>query len=369
MKIAILWDGQLWALTALAAQKMWHKTKIFWAIWEKAPASQVSDFEKIDYNDINNIVKKFLEWWTDVVTSEWENIPVNLLQAIERRWVNVFPNSKIMGTIQDRRTEKQAIQKAWEQVVNYIINLKSKKDIEKAFNKLGEGILKTARNGYDSKWQYKILSLQDIENINIDFYNMDYIYEQKEDFEYEISVIVARNKNWEVLIYEPTHNIHENGILRKSTIPAQNSNIAINANIIKKSKSIAKNIAEQMWVIWLLCIEMFVLKDWTIKVNELAPRPHNSWHHTIESYNISQYEALIKAITWTTFWELKLIRKSVLTNLLWNEIKTMPKRKKDKWFCIIKEWNIIWYDYGKDKDLPDSNLPKWRKMWHKVEIF
>jgi 5-(carboxyamino)imidazole ribonucleotide synthase len=198
---------------------------------------------------------------------------------------------------------------------------------------------------------------------------MDYIYEQKEDFEYEISVIVARNKNWEVLIYEPTHNIHENGILRKSTIPAQNSNIAINANIIKKSKSIAKNIAEQMWVIWLLCIEMFVLKDWTIKVNELAPRPHNSWHHTIESYNISQYEALIKAITWTTFWELKLIRKSVLTNLLWNEIKTMPKRKKDKWFCIIKEWNIIWYDYGKDKDLPDSNLPKWRKMWHKVEIF
>ena len=373
IKIAILWDWQLWAFSSQSAQKIWHNVWIFWAVWKKSPAGQVSEYYwKIDYWNTKKSIKTILEYKPDVITSEWENIPVPILKWLEKNWLSVYPSSEILEQIQHRETEKELIIKTWEKVVEYEWNINSYSDLKEAFNKLWPGIIKTARGWYDSKWQYRINSIDDIDNLNIKFTNIDFIYEKLENFDYEISVIVARNPNWETIVYEPAYNKHENWILKTSVIPANLSEIKIMDNTILKAKNIAKNIADKIWMVWILCVEMFVLQNWEIKINELAPRPHNSWHHTIESYNISQYDALINAISNKTFWELELVRKSVLTNLLWNEIKKIPNREINKWFTTYYNWDNYYYDYWKDISEiseKESELPKGRKMWHKVEIF
>ena len=363
MKIAILWDGQLWALTAITAQNLWYEVKVFWAVWKNAPAAQVAPYTQIDYTE--KTISKIINYKPDVVTSEWENIPVNLLEKLEENGITVAPNSKIMKIVQDRRNEKQAVIKAWEKVVNYM-EVDSLEDLEQAFKKFWIWILKTAKDGYDGKWQYKISNLDDIKNFNIHF-DIPYIYEQNENFDYEISVMVARNKK-DILVYEPNYNIHKNWILIKSVLPAKAS-IDIDNKILEDAKKIAQNIANYLDIVWLLCVEMFVHKNGDIKVNELAPRPHNSYHHSIESYNISQYEALIKALSWEKFWELQLKRPSTLTNLLWNDIKNIPNRKQDMWFSITNDESIVYYDYGKWKGLSnDIDYPSKRKMGHKVKF-
>lgn len=372
-RIAILWDWQLWALSALAAQEKWHETMIFWAAWTNSPAAQVSPSIDVTYKDTIETVHQIMGWEADVVTTEWENIPIELILAIEEAWITMYPNSKVLDIIQDRKTEKEAIKNAWEEVVDYITWVNNIHSLQRAFDKLWAGILKTRKEGYDGKWQVSINSQEDINKLlkeNDKFWLADRIFEKKEDLYCELSVVVSRRPWGQTRVYEPAHNIHENWILKESIIPATQSNISISAETINKAKEIAENITNEMWVVWLLAVEMFVLKDWTIKINEVAPRPHNSGHWTIESYNFSQYHSHITAILDEDFEELELLKKSHLYNLLWNEIDSLPRNEDWSWYRYYKWWDsekqvdvyyyVYWKWYG--------DLPKWRKMWHIVEV-
>ncbi len=376
LRIAILWDWQLGALTAQSAQKMGHDTMIFWVDAINSPAAQVSEQTAIAYNDIKTTVESILSWNPDVVTIEWENIPVDIIKAIEEKWITIYPNSRVLEIIQHRKTEKEAIVQAWASVAEYVWEINSEDDLINAFTNLWPGILKTAKGGYDSKWQISINSLEDIAKIISNLkdgerlWEIDRIYEKREDFEYELSVIIARRQGGEMCTFEPAHNVHKDWILETSTIPANKSNITIDDKTIKEAKRIAEEITEKMWVVWLLTVEMFVMKDGTIKVNELAPRPHNSGHGTIESYTMSQYDTLVEAITDEDFWELRLIQSTILTNLLGNDIKKIPDRNKNGEFKIIQsdDGNNLYYDYGKWINNPNGDYPSGRKMGHTIEL-
>lgn len=376
--IAILWDDQLWAFTAEEAQKMGHNTMIFWNAGKNAPAAQVSNSTWIVFKNTKEAVDKIISWNPDVVTSEWENIPVDLIRAIEEKWIKIYPSSKNMDIIQDRRTEKEAIVEAWWEVVEYIWEINNEKELKDAFEKLWPGILKTVREGYDWKWQILIRSKYDIRKLLLDdifdwivepLWKVDRIYEGLVDFDYELSVIVARSPKKKTIVYEPAHNVHKNGILSESIIPAKEADIEISDEIIEKAKLIAKKITIQMWIVWLLVVEMFV-KDGEIIINELAPRPHNSGHGTMESYNISQYWALVTAILNEDFEKLELLYKTHLHNLLWDDIRKIISDRRTYGFKSYMNDidGSIWYDYGKEQLWKGKSLKFDRKMWHMVYV-
>ena len=194
------------------------------------------------------------------------------------------------------------------------------------------------------KGQYKINSMKELEEINLD-YNKEYIIEKFINLKKEISVIVTRFGNQKYEIYEPIENVHDDQILKNSKIPAE-----ISDEILKKSKNWAKHIAEELDFIGTLCVEYFVDKKDNLFVNEIAPRVHNSGHLTINSHNISQFENHIRAVCGLKRKETKKLFDAKMINLIGNDILIY----KDKKFSD----NEFFFDYLKKEIKPK------RKMGH-----
>jgi len=349
----MLWDGQLWQLTTLEAWKMWIETVIYWAGWINSPAWQVAKILDSDWYTHNSPqINQLISLKPEVISIEWENIPIELLRELESKWMNIKPNIEMIETISEKRTEKELLVNIWQNTTQFVF-INSIDDLIKVFNDLWKWIIKTP-NWYDWKWQIFINSIDDIKKLKDSDIWENFIYEKLVDFKTEISVIVWRRKNWEIVVFEPIENKHEKWILINSISLAN-----IDEEIKEKAKKIAIQITEILAIEWILAVEMFVLNDWTILINELAPRPHNSWHLTIEWYNQSQYAIFIKAILDLPFWELRLINKTRMMNLLWNCNNKIPTNSHK----IIQKWNFTLYNYWKKEIKP------WRKMWHITKVY
>jgi len=362
--IWIVWDWELWMFTAIEAKKMWLDSTIIWDVWKASPwAKVVNNYLYTKWFDPEKIDIKKLKDNVDVLTIDSENISVDLLRRLEEEWVKVNPSSNNLYIVQNRLKEKQNIQELWWEVAVYR-QINNIIDLHDAREDLWVGYLKTISGWCDWKWQ---ILVDDFSKLQLAINKMDIskcIYEQVIDFKMEISVIVWRSKS-EIIAFPPIENVHKNWILVWSRIPAliDTKNNANNEKIKNKAKTIAMNIAEWMWIEWLLTVEMFVLSDGRIIVSETAPRPHNSWQWTIESFNFSQYNILIKAILDEPFWKLELQRATKMFNLLWNNINLVPKRSKEGWKVIeVRDWNNTWYDYWRDEIVDDS------KMWHLTKV-
>ncbi len=426
-KIAYLWGGQLAQLAAVAGQKQWFDTVVFTAEGENCPAAQVSPFVEIVYKDTQDAVQAIMDSWVDAVTAEWENVPASLAKAISEAGIDMFPNWRVYNLVQHRATEKEAIINCFngdkDSVVNFtrVNRQNADHDIYRAFEDIWPGILKTARDGYDGKGQQKINTKDDLDtyiaNVReeqsqlesltstwattqdimkfkkgreyVDFDEVECIYEEQQKDFYEISVMVARSSNGDIVSFDPAYNKHEKGILTESIMPAwESGDERITPEVIEKAKAMAEQLTEKYaWdegIIWLVGVEMFVLKDGSIKINEIAPRPHNSGHPTEYSHDYSQYELLNLAITWQKLPTPKLIKKVHLDNMLSDEVLSIPginektweeERIHDKWFGVYEytdgNWNfIVTKDYGKWKPGflkwdSDEQEVKWqRKRWH-----
>lgn len=294
----------------------------------------------------------------------------------------MYPSSKVLWTIQHRATEKEAVISSGNKTVEFERDISSQDALWKAFEKYWPWIIKTAREWYDGKWQFRVNSPEDIsafiqlvrDGKEKPFWEIDRIYEQLVDFDYEIAVTIARNPRGETMIFEPSHNTHKNGILDTSFIPAIHSiplQGKINQDVVDRSKQIAESVATSMDIVWEVTIEMFVTKDGDILVNELAPRPHNSAHWTIESYDISQYHALVMAILDEDLWENTLTSGTYLKNMMGNDISFIPGRLSWDWYSHTFFDSGIptsYYDYGKWKWVEDGNFPEWRKMGHMTKM-
>ena len=344
LNLGILGGGQLGSMLATAAKKLNINT-IIYCDDEDAPAQKFSDnFLFGNYNDENKI-SEFVNK-VDVVTFEFENIPFDTLEFINKH-KQVLPKPNINQVIQNRFLEKKFVNSLNIKTTNYVM-IKGLKDLHNNTNLL-PGILKTTTLGYDGKGQFKLNSKDDIEKLKIDF-DKEYILEKIISLKKEISVIITRFKNQTYEIYEPIQNIHEDQILKFSEIPAN-----IDDNILNLSTEWAKKIAEELDYIGTLCVEYFIDEKDNIYVNEIAPRVHNSGHLTINSHNISQFENHIRAVCGMNKVETKKKFNAKMINLIGDDI-TKYRNKK------INE-NEFFFDYQKKEIKPK------RKMGHFTTIF
>ena len=336
--LGIIGSGQLGSLLCQAAKKLKVKTIVI-SDDEQGPAQNYADqfiFSKYDNKDkIREFVGK-----VDIVTYEFENIPVEILKQINKE-KKVLPKPDINQVIQNRKLEKTFVNDLGIKTTDWAF-IKSADDVKKNA-KLLPGILKTNTLGYDGYGQFVLNSLADIKK---DWcFTADYILEKKIDLKKEISVMIVRFSNGETYVYEPIENVHKDQILKHSKIPAD-----ISSEIFQESQSNAKLIAEKLGYIGVMCVEYFIDQNDNLLTNEIAPRVHNSGHLTINAFNVSQFENHIRAVCDLKMKPIKKISNAKMNNILGSEIEEFKKKSySDKEF---------FFDYQK-KEIKDK-----RKMGH-----
>ncbi len=336
--LGIIGSGQLGSLLCQAAKKLKVKTIVI-SDDKNGPAQKFCDkFVYSTYDNLENI-QNFVEK-VDIVTYEFENIPFNILQEIEKKKI-VLPKSKINRTVQDRKKEKTFINSLGIKTTEWAF-IKSSKDIFKNINLL-PGILKTNTLGYDGRGQFVINSLDDVKK---DWcFTADYILEKKVDLKKEISVIMTRFQDNTESIYEPIENVHKDQILNNSKIPAD-----INSKVFEECLLSTKKIAKNLDYVGTICVEFFLDKKNNLLVNEIAPRVHNSGHLTINSHNISQFESHIRAVCNLENMPIKKIANAEMINILGKQIDQFRIKSYKK--------NEFFFDYFKKE--PKEK----RKMGH-----
>ena len=293
--IGILGNGQLGRMLALAAARLGYRTHVFGPDMD-SPAEQVACASTVaSYDDVTAL--SAFAAAVDVVTFEFENVPVKSVTGLSAR-VPVRPGPEVLEIAQDRIKEKQFFASIGADTPDWAIVSQSK-DLESALQTTGTpAVLKTSRLGYDGKGQSKILSTGDApgawaavtggRNPGSDGFA---VLEAFVDFRCEISVIVARSADGRVVPFEPAENRHANHILATSLVPAR-----IDPATAQAAVAIATKAAEALDLVGLLAVEMFVTRTGDVLCNEMAPRPHNSGHWTMDAGGVDQFEQLVRAV-------------------------------------------------------------------------
>ena len=342
--LGILGGGQLGSMLATAAKKLKIKTVVFSDDID-APAQKFSNefiFGKYDdQNKINELVNE-----TDIITYEFENIPYETLNQINKI-KPVLPKPSINRIIQHRLAEKDFINKLNIRTTQYVpITTKSQMD---TVQNLLPGLLKTVTLGYDGKGQHLINSIENIKELNIDF-SKGYILEKLVKLKKEISIIITRFNDKKYEIYEPIENVHEDQILKHSTIPAD-----INDKILQQSKLWAMELTEELKYVGTLCVEFFIDRNENLYVNEIAPRVHNSGHLTINAYNVSQFENHVRAVCNLEQIKINKISNAKMINLIGSQITVYRNKQFNP--------NEFFFDYLK------KEIKSKRKMGHLTTLF
>ena len=348
--IGIIGGGQLGRMLAIAARQMDYKTVVLDPD-SNCPAGQVADrVIRSDYSDLK--ASSELAALADVVTYEFENVDADSVSSAEKH-KPVRPSSSVLRTTQNRLHEKKALLQAGIPVANFR-KVDSLRDLEDAASVLGYPmVLKTATEGYDGKGQSIIDGERDlaVSYDQLSARNVDLIVEQFVSFKAEVSTICARTIDGMTATFDPAENIHRNHILDTSIVPAR-----IDESVTDKARIIATDIAEKLDVIGLIAVEMFVTQENDILVNELAPRPHNSGHYTMDGCDTSQFEQLVRILAGMPITLPKLHSPTVMVNLLgeiWEDTDGNPD-----WQRALELPGVSLHLYGK------SAARVGRKMGH-----
>ncbi|WP_225435370.1 5-(carboxyamino)imidazole ribonucleotide synthase [Bacillus aerolatus] len=306
--IGIIGGGQLGRMMALAAKEAGFKIAVL-EPGENSPCGQVADIEiNASYDDPEALNQ--LADVSDVITYEFENIDYEGLKKLQEK-AFIPQGAELIKITQNRVAEKEAIAKAGVPVAPYAV-INEAEEICDTISTLGyPAVLKTARGGYDGKGQFVIKEAEQIEEAAQLLQHGVCVLEKWIPFELEISVIVTRNLQGETTYFPVGENIHRENILHETIVPA-----GVADEVKDEAVKAAKKIAEALSLVGTLAVEMFVGKDGEIYINELAPRPHNSGHYTIEACDISQFGQHIRAIC---NWPLKapeLLKPAIMVNIL-----------------------------------------------------
>ncbi|MDR2558550.1 MAG: 5-(carboxyamino)imidazole ribonucleotide synthase [Oscillospiraceae bacterium] len=302
-KIGIIGGGQLGKMMILEAKRMG-----FYVVTldpdADCPSRSVSDELIVAALDDKAAYKRLAEK-VDVITYEWELISVAALKKLEADGHIIYPSVNSLEIIQDKFMQKKALREAGVPVPNF-------KKIH-SFADIGIGMLKTTKGGYDGKGTALIRTEADIKAAYAALGGgaKELMLEDFIDFEKEISVIACRAINGTNVIYPIAENIHCNSILDTTVVPAR-----IDSETIEKATVVAEKVMEVFEGVGTFCVEMFVTEGGGIFVNEVAPRPHNSGHYTIEGCFANQFENHIRAIVGLPFGSVELKQPTVMVNLL-----------------------------------------------------
>lgn len=288
--IGILGGGQLGRMAAMAAFRLGMRVCAY-TDEEDSPISQIVPFTFVGKYDDKKTLQAFAES-VDAITYEFENIPVETVRFLQK-FKPVYPDDRVLEIAQHRAREKKFLNDIGIPTTRWAVITRAA-DITRAMEDLDfkSAILKTSRFGYDGKGQVSINYGEDPKAAWKSLNTTEAILEEKVAFTSEISVIIGRDKLSQTAIYGPILNEHKNHILAKSTVPAP-----IPADLAEKARNMTLLLAEAIDLIGVLCVEFFITTDGHLLANEIAPRPHNSGHWTIEACSVSQFEQQVRTVT------------------------------------------------------------------------
>lgn len=345
--IGVLGSGQLGRMLALEARQMGYRVHVF-SPGQDTPTGQVADVETTAvYTDLD-AVRAFARQ-VDVVTYEFENVPLATAVAAQEI-VPVHPAPQALAVAQNRLREKQFMTQHGLPVAPYA-PVHSLADLEQAMTKVSlPAVLKTAESGYDGKGQVKIEQASEAEAAWERIGRKPAVLEAWVNFEREVSVVAARDQQGHFAHYGLIENEHANHILDVSLSPAR-----VSAAVQEQGIALAKAVLEHLDVIGVLCVEFFVTTQGDLLINEIAPRPHNSGHLTIESHATSQFAQQLRAVCGWPLGDTTQLRPAAMANLLGD---LWPPEGQPNWQAVGAWPQVALHLYGKKTARPG------RKMGH-----
>lgn len=331
---------------ALAARQMGYRVHTL-SPDNDTPTGQVADKEFVCAYDDLDTVAEFARG-VDVVTFEFENVPATTANVVAKHTC-VRPDGAVLHTTQHRGREKTFLAEHGFPVTPFRA-VRSLADALSAAQALGlPGVLKTAAFGYDGKGQSTVRSTEDITAAMNTDPQIERVYEAFVDFEREVSVVAARGTDGEFCHWGVIDNTHRNHILDLSISPAN-----VPPGVAEEAFKIARGILEQLDVVGVLCVELFLARDGKLLINELAPRPHNSGHLTIDAHVTSQFEQQLRSVCGLPLGSTRQLRPAAMANLLgdlWNPAEP-------NWPAACAHAEVKLHLYGKVEPRPG------RKMGH-----
>ena len=330
--IGIIGGGQLGQMMALDAKQTGMKVIVLDPT-PACPAGQVADDQIVaEYADVSAIEE--LARRSDVLTYEFENVDLNALKDVADQ-VYIPQGTHLLYTTKNRIREKTFLRNAGLQTAPFRA-IKDAADLKRAVAELGYPcVLKTCEGGYDGHGQEVLHSDADLAKCTGILSTRDAILEGWVPFELECSVMVGRNENGEVTVFPVAENIHHDEILHISIIPAR-----ISPELQEKAQQMAVQIAHAIDLRGILGVEMFIGRDGEIYINELAPRPHNSGHYSIEACNFSQFAIHNRAVCNWPLPKIELLKPAVMVNVLGQHVAGVREQ-------ISQKPNWHFHDYGK----------------------
>ena len=343
--LGIIGGGQLGMMLTEAAQNLDDISKIIVLDpTENCPAAKVGAQQIIaDFKD-EDAIKKLSEL-SDIITYEIESGNSDVLKKLEEN-TEINPSPDTLRIIQDKLLQKQFLQKNGIAVAEFE-KIENKEELNQMIDKMGLPLLlKTRRDAYDGRGNYKINSKSEIDDALDLFSGKTLMVEKFVKFEKEVSVIAARNTKGEISTYPVVENIHENNILRTTIAPGR-----VSETVRKEAEKIAEKTMEVLHGAGVFGIEMFVTSDDEILINEIAPRVHNSGHHTLQSCNTSQFEQHLRAILGMELGDSSIKTPTIMYNILG------PKTFQGEYNVLFKKQdNTHLKMYGKLESKPQRKI-------------
>ncbi|MFM7844420.1 MAG: 5-(carboxyamino)imidazole ribonucleotide synthase [Planctomycetota bacterium] len=334
-QIGVLGSGQLGRMFAISARQMGYRVQVL-SPDDDTPTGQVADAEITAHYDDLAAIAAFAQS-VEVVTFEFENVPAATADAAAR-YAPLRPGGHVLHTTQNRLREKTFLQQQGLPVTNFCA-IRSPADVVTAASTVGTpSVLKTASWGYDGKGQIKLAAGDSIAAAWEKLGHADAVLERWVDLQAELSVIAVRGVDGGLCCYEPIRNVHRNHILDVSSVPA-----GLSPAIEQAAEGIALAVMTSLDVVGVLCVEFFLTTNDELLINELAPRPHNSGHLTINAHQTSQFEQQVRAACGLPLGATDRLRPAAMINLLGDVWEAGPPN----WVAACQDSSVHLHLYGK----------------------
>jgi len=341
--LGVLGGGQLGRMFCMAARNMGYRTVVLDPD-AGSPAAEVAD-QHIQADYLNTQALSEMAELCDAITTEFENVPAESLKFLSAR-KPVHPSAESVAIARHRTQEKDYAREAGLSPAPYAL-IQSPADFSAAIKITGlPAIIKTTTLGYDGKGQQIVKNEQQLQAAFDDLGKRECVLERKMDLALEVSVLLARNSQGQVACYPPAENEHRNSILHQSIVPAR-----VDSRLAEKAKTQAIGLANALDYVGVLTVEFFITTDDQLIFNEMAPRPHNSGHYTMDATVVSQFEQQVRVMCGLVPGDASLISPVVMINLLGD---LWPVN----WQTCLDEPSLKLHLYGKHEARPG------RKMGH-----
>lgn len=349
--LGIMGGGQLGRMFCHAAQSLGYKVVVLEPS-AQSPAGRVAEHEVVSAYDDEQGLAQMLKL-TQAVTTEFENVPAASLKFLSQQ-ARVSPCAAAVAVVQDRIAEKAFIASQGIPVAPYA-EVRSVDDLERADKSLFPGILKAARLGYDGKGQARVKSVEEAVQAFKSFGEVPCVLEAMLPLRQEVSVVMARGFDGKTVTFPVGVNTHINGILSSSVVGIE----AIEPQIEEQAKQAAVTIASGLNYFGVMCVEFFILTDGRLVANEIAPRPHNSGHYTMNACLTSQFEQQARVLAGMPLGSTELLAPTIMLNILGDSwFAHGDVAQEPDWASVLALPGVHLHLYGKEQ------ARKGRKMGH-----